>query len=150
MRTILISTLALLAFAQPAAAAHPTRCKLRPKQVVTRFITAFYIEKKVREPFERWVDPSYKQHNPFAKTGREEAIKFLEPFIANNPEMRFRILRIIGDGNLVAVHSHGQSSASDPGNVVVDIFRVQGCKVMEHWDVMQPVPPTSANTNTMF
>lgn len=150
MRFGLISAIALMATAPQAQAASTGRCALSPKQLVTKFITAFYIDKKVREPFEKWVDPSYKQHNPYAETGRDAAIKFLEPFFAHNPDMHFKILRIIADGDLVAVHSHGQMSATDPGNVVVDIFRVQGCKVMEHWDVLQQVPEKSANTNTMF
>ncbi|MEU9407929.1 hypothetical protein AB0E08_19915 [Streptomyces sp. NPDC048281] len=34
--------------------------------------------------------------------------------------------------------------------VVVDIFRVRDGKVVEHWDVIQPVPETSANDNTVL
>jgi predicted SnoaL-like aldol condensation-catalyzing enzyme len=147
MRNLFLITALAALTAIPAQAA---TCKLKPKQVVTTFITEFYIDKKVREPFEKWVDPGYIQHNPYAETGRDAAIKFLEPFIANNPNMQFKILRIIADGDLVAVHAHGQMSASDPGNVVVDIFRVKGCKVMEHWDVLQQVPAKSANLNGMF
>jgi predicted SnoaL-like aldol condensation-catalyzing enzyme len=132
---------------QPASAAS---CRLTPKQVVTRFMTEFYIEKKVRSAFERWVDPGYIQHNPMAATGRDAAIAFLEPFFANNPGVRYEIKRIIADGNLVAVHAHGRFSPEDRGMAVIDILRVEKCKVMEHWDVVQPVPEKAANTNGMF
>ncbi|WP_428027898.1 nuclear transport factor 2 family protein [Altererythrobacter sp.] len=125
-------------------------CDLTPKQVVTRFMTQFYIEKDVRGAFETWVDPGYIQHNPMAKTGRDAAIAFLEPFFASNPNVRYQIKRVIADGDLVAVHAHGQFGAEDRGIAVVDILRVDGCKVMEHWDVVQPVPETSANDNGMF
>jgi len=37
-----------------------------------------------------------------------------------------------------------------PGNAIVDILRVENCKVVEHWDVIQAVPEKSANNNTMF
>ncbi len=148
MRFIPFIALAFAAFApQPATA---KSCNLTPKQVVTKFMTSFYVDKKVRLAFETWVDPGYIQHNPMAATGREAAIAFLEPFFANNPTMVYSIKRVIADGNLVVVHSHGRFGAEDRGMAVVDILRVQGCKVMEHWDVLQPVPDKSANTNGMF
>ena len=132
-----------------AATAH-AECRLRPKEVVTRFMTRFYVDKQVRNAFETWVDPGYVQHNPMAQTGREAAIGFLEPFFAQHPDIHYSIERIIADGDLVAVHSHGTFSSDDRGVAVVDILRVKGCKVMEHWDVVQPVPEKAANSNGMF
>ena len=156
MRLILAA--ALSAALLPAAAAHAQSgaetCTLSPKQVVTQFMDEFYMQKKVRSAFERWVDPGYIQHNPYAATGRDAAIGFLEKFVADNPGQKTDIRRIIADGNLVSVHSHGWNEGGDAaarrGFAVVDIFRVEGCKVMEHWDVLQPVPEAAANTNTMF
>lgn len=143
-----------IALALTTSAAEAKTCKLTPKQVVSQFMDEFYMQKKVRSSFEKWVDPGYIQHNPFAATGRDAAIAFLEPFVANNPGQKTKIHRIIADGNMVAVHSHGWNEDGDAaakrGFAVVDIFRVQGCRVMEHWDVLSPVPETAANTNTMF
>ena len=115
-----------------------------------QYTYGYFIDKKVREAFETWVDPGYIQHNPLAETGRDAAIKFLEPFFASHPDIHYTIARIIADGNLVAVHSHGVFTAGERGLAIVDILRVEGCKVMEHWDVAQPVPEKSANTNGMF
>jgi predicted SnoaL-like aldol condensation-catalyzing enzyme len=148
MRTLL--SLLILSLALTAAKASAADCRLTPKEVVTRFMTRFYIDKKVREAFETWVDPGYVQHNPMAATGRDAAIGFLEPFFAQHPDIHYSIARVIADGNLVAVHSHGKFAADDRGLAVVDILRVEGCKVMEHWDVVQPVPEKSANSNGMF
>jgi predicted SnoaL-like aldol condensation-catalyzing enzyme len=64
--------------------------------------------------------------------------------------VNYSIKRIIADGNLVVVHSHGQFAAGDRGIAVVDILRVQGCRIMEHWDVVQPVPEQPVNSNGMF
>ena len=113
-------------------------------------MTEFYLEKRVREAFETWVEPGYIQHNPLAATGREAAIAFLEPFFRNHPDTTYSIKRIIADGNLVAVHSHAVFTPGDRGLAVVDILRVDHCKIAEHWDVVQPVPEKSANTNGMF
>lgn len=137
-----------------ATAARAEECKLTPKDVVSQFMDEFYIQKKVRPAFEKWVDPGYIQHNPYAATGRDAAIGFLEKFVADNPGQKTTIHRIIADGNMVAVHSHGWMEGGDAaakrGFAVVDIFRVEGCRVMEHWDVLSPVPEIAANTNTMF
>jgi predicted SnoaL-like aldol condensation-catalyzing enzyme len=148
MRPPLILLTATLTFA--AALAHADECRLKPKEVVTKFMTEFYLEKRVREAFETWVEPGYIQHNPLAATGREAAIAFLEPFFRNHPDTTYSIKRIIADGNLVAVHSHAVFTPGDRGLAVVDILRVDHCKIAEHWDVAQPVPEKSANTNGMF
>jgi predicted SnoaL-like aldol condensation-catalyzing enzyme len=148
MRTLL--SLLILSLALTTATASAADCRLTPKEVVTRFMTRFYVDKKVREAFETWVDRGYVQHNPMAATGREAAISFLEPFFAQHPDIHYSIARVIADGNLVAVHSHGKFAADDRGVAVVDILRVEGCKVMEHWDVVQTVPEKAANSNGMF
>jgi predicted SnoaL-like aldol condensation-catalyzing enzyme len=148
MRPVLpFIALVLAIIATPSEAA---KCKLKPKDVATRFMTQFYVDKQVRQAFETWVDPGYIQHNPMAASGRDAAIAFLEPFFAGNPAITYSIKRIIADGNLVAVHAHGRFSPEDRGVAVVDILRIEGCKVMEHWDVVQPVPEKAANTNGMF
>ena len=148
MRALAILLTAALSFA--AAIANAEECRLTPKEVVTRFMTKLYLDKQAREAFETWVEPGYIQHNPLAKTGRDAAIAFLEPFFQSHPETSYSIKRIIADGNLVAVHSHGKFTADDRGLAIIDILRVDHCKIAEHWDVAQPVPEKSANTNGMF
>ena len=149
MKRLILTTIATT-LALTTLPSHADTCRLKPKEVVTRFMTTFYTEKKVREAFETWVVPNYIQHNPMAPNGRDAAITFLEPFFAKNPDINYSIKRIIADGNLVAVHSHGKFAPNDRGIAVVDILRVENCKVVEHWDVVQPVPEKSANDNTMF
>ena len=148
MRATVVLLTATLTFA--ATLAHAEECRLTPKEVVTQFMTKFYLEKKVREAFETWVEPGYIQHNPLAKTGRDAAIAFLEPFFQSHPDASYSIKRIIADGNLVAVHSHGVFNPGERGLAIVDILRVDHCKIAEHWDVAQPVPEKPANTNGMF
>jgi len=133
-----------------ATCAQADECKLKPKEVVTKFMNEFYLEKRVREAFETWVEPGYIQHNPMAQTGRDAAIAFLEPFFKSHPDASYSIKRIIADGNLVAVHSHAVFTPGERGLAIVDILRVDGCRIAEHWDVAQPVPEKSANTNGMF
>ena len=56
------------------------------------------------------------------------------------------------DGDLVALHVHNRRSPELRGNAVVDIFRIENGKVVEHWDVVQaiPDPDKAKNKNSMF
>ena len=66
------------------------------------------------------------------------------------PDRMFTSHRNIASEDLVAVHYHSQANPQDTGFAVIDIFRVENCKMVEHWDVVQPVPETSRNENTVF
>ena len=119
-------------------------------EVVNQFIDLFYRQKKVRQAFESWVHPDYIQHKTNLPDGRGAAIKFLENLLERFPGRIFTIHRVIGSGDMVAVHYHSQATPRDLGFAVVDIFRVENCLMVEHWDVVQAVPEVSANDNTMF
>jgi len=125
-------------------------CDMSPREVVEQFVEVFYRQKKVRQAFEASVHPDYIQHKASLPDGREPVIEFLEGLLERFPERTFTIHRIIASEDLVAVHYHSQASQEDLGFAVVDIFRVEACRMVEHWDVVQPVPEQSANDNTMF
>ncbi|KAJ34238.1 hypothetical protein BW45_04870, partial [Agrobacterium tumefaciens] len=67
-----------------------------------------------------------------------------------NPQSKARIVRSATDGDLVYLHIPSTEKDGDRGRAIVDIFRVTDGKITEHWDVIQPVPETAANNNTMF
>lgn len=121
-----------------------------PKQIVTEFFNTVFVEKRVKEGFEQHVVQNYIQHNPRVADGRDAVIKFLGDRFAQNPTVSYRVLRIIAEGDLVAVHFHTTATPQDRGTVIVDIYRVKNGKIDEHWDVVQAVPETAANNNTMF
>ncbi len=68
----------------------------------------------------------------------------------NYPNARNEIKRVIAEGDLVVLHVHSVVIPNSPGRMIVDIFRVEDGKVVEHWDVIQPVPEKAANSNGMF
>jgi predicted SnoaL-like aldol condensation-catalyzing enzyme len=120
------------------------------KKIAVAFLTMIFNDHKVEEAFKLYAAPEYKQHNPFAATGAQAAINFLGPYLKANPEARTEIKRVIAESDLVAIHNNPKQNAQDRGRAVIDIFRLENGRVVEHWDVVQDVPEKSANENTMF
>ena len=119
-------------------------------KMVVEFLDMVFNQKKVKEGFDKYTGPTYRQHNPFAADGAQPAIDFLAPYLASHAEYRYNFKHVYVDGDIVIVHSHVTRDANDRGSAVVDIFRIEKGKVVEHWDVVQPIPEKSANDNTMF
>ena len=68
----------------------------------------------------------------------------------NRPTFSIEIKRVLAEGDFVVMHVFMKRSAEDRGNAVVEIFRLEDGRIAEHWDVIQPIPETTANNNTMF
>ena len=71
-------------------------------------------------------------------------------FAQTYPDFRMETKRLIAEGDYVVAHNHLIRKPGERGTAVVDIFRLENGKIVEHWDVVQEVPETSANHNTMF
>jgi predicted SnoaL-like aldol condensation-catalyzing enzyme len=107
-------------------------------------------KKKVNEAIDRYIAEPYTQHNPQVPTGVEGARTGIKGLLEQVPGWHYDFKRVLVDGDLVAVHSHVTTAPNDRGMAVVDIFRAEDGKFVEHWDVIQPVPESAANENTMF
>ena len=99
---------------------------------------------------EKYIGANYRQHNPNAPDGPQGIIEYATGYIKANPNLRLEFKRIIAEGDLVAVHSFLKPNSSDLGRAVVDIFRVEDGKLVEHWDVVQPIHLQAENKNGMF
>lgn len=97
-----------------------------------------------------FLGPRYIQHNPQVADGVAPFKEFID-FLKSSRKGAFSsIKRVLADGDLVALHVHTKETAESRGRAVVDIFRLEDGKIVEHWDVIQAVPEKSANDNTMF
>lgn len=115
----------------------------RNRAVMADFVDLFLRQKRIREAFEKHAAPDYRQHSPDFRDGREGTIQDLEALFASMPEVQIDIRCVLVDGDQAVVHLAGRKSPDDPGIVAVDMFRLEGGKIVEHWDSMQPVPPVS-------
>ena len=120
------------------------------KRIVNEWRELAINQCKPEEAVAKYLGPYYRQHDPGAGDGPEPFIQAVKRVAQNFPDFRMESKRIIAEGDYVVLHSHLILKPGDPGTAVVDIFRLENGKIVEHWDVMQEVPETSANTNTMF
>jgi predicted SnoaL-like aldol condensation-catalyzing enzyme len=119
------------------------------RKMMEDFADIFYRQKDVEKAFNEYVAENYIQHNPNILDGREAAISALKPKFSN-PDAIFDIKRIIVDGNMAVIHLHGRMSKNQLGGAVADIYRLSDGKIVEHWDVLQPIPEKSVNPHPMF
>jgi len=95
-------------------------------------------------------DPGYIQHNPNIASGARSLKEMLDRARAKYPHVKHAVKRIIADGDLVAAHVHVVFEPGTAGFATVDIYRIAGDRIVEHWDVMQPVALEPKNPNGMF
>ena len=121
-----------------------------PKQVVLDFYDLAFVKRQPAEARDRYLSPAYKQHNPTAPDGAAVFPDLINGLFSQVPNATFHLKRAIAEADLVVLHYNLKMFPDDLGQAVVDIFRVENGKIVEHWDVMQPVPAEAANANGMF
>jgi predicted SnoaL-like aldol condensation-catalyzing enzyme len=121
------------------------------KQNVIAYYARAFNDHEPEDAVEKYVGSEYIQHNPQAPDGPEAFISFVRGYVGQFPQLSIDIKRAIAEGDLVMTHGLLKTSPEDRGTAAADIFRLdENGKIVEHWDVLQPVPETSANDNTMF
>jgi predicted SnoaL-like aldol condensation-catalyzing enzyme len=120
------------------------------KQTVRAYYERAFNEGDPEGAVERYMGSRYIQHNPQAADGPEAFIGFVKWYRGEFPQLAVEIKRVIAEGDLVVTHGVIRTSPEDRGTAAVDIFRLEDGRIVEHWDVLQPVPETAENDNTMF
>ena len=116
-------------------------------------VLAFYekgLNQKDADAALQYVGNRYVQHNPTAADGPEGFRKFVAFLREKFPKSHSEIKRSFVDGDYVILHVNAVREPGTRGSAIVDIFKLENGKIVEHWDVVQPVPETAANNNTMF
>ena len=131
----------------PALAADEARLEANKKVVVEFYEAA--INQKDFEAASKFMGDTYIQHNPLAADGPEGLETYLAFLRENHPDARSEIKRVFAEDDHVILHVHAVRDPGERGSAIVDIFRLEDGKVVEHWDVIQPIPEQAANDNGM-
>jgi predicted SnoaL-like aldol condensation-catalyzing enzyme len=144
-----MSSILLMTAAASAATCQPSVATNR--QIVADFYRQALIDKQPKAAFDRYMAAEFVEHKPDVPTGtRDGAASFLDGLIKEVPAAQWEVLRIVADGDTVAVHARFVPAPGAPPYAIADFFRLKQCKIVEHWDVVAGPPKEQANPNPRF
>lgn len=134
-------------------ATQPSRAAEGATETNKRAVLAFYeagLNRKNYAEAARFLGERYVQHNPTSDDGRQGFARFVTFLRANYPDAHSTVRQSFADGDFVILHVLEKLHPADRGTAIVDIFRLERGRIVEHWDVKQPIPDHTANRNGMF
>ena len=143
-----LAVLALTFAVPPAHAADAAQMEANKKIVLDFYEQA--INKKDFEAAARHFGNRYVQHNPGAADGPEGLKAFLGFLREKFPNYKSEIKRVFADGDYVILHVHNIREPGTRGRAIMDIFKLEDGKIVEHWDVAQDIPEKMPHNNGMF
>ena len=96
------------------------------------------------------VAPGFRHHNVYFQ-GSAAALKAgMAENLRQFPQKKLDVKRSVEDGDYVVVMSHVRLEPGKPGYSLMHMFRFEGDRIAELWDVAQEIPADSPNENGPF
>ena len=106
---------------------------------------------EVEIAYKRFIAPDFIHHNQYFRGDRESLKSAMAEAHATSPNKLIDVKRVFEDGDFVITHSLVvRGNPVDPDVAVAHIFRFAGDKVVELWDLGQPLSKDSPNENGAF
>jgi len=145
---VVLAAAVLIALVTPGALAADAKQEANRKAVLEFYEKG--LNQKDADAAIAYMGHRYVQHNPNAADGPEGFRKFIGFLREKFPNSRSEIKRSFVDGDYVILHVHAVREPGSRGSAIVDIFKLENGKIVEHWDAVQAIPENPANSNTMF
>ena len=105
---------------------------------------------KIDEAYDRFASPNGKHHSPHFPAGFEALKEAMKQSYQRFPDKQSEVKHVVGEDDMVAVHSQVVLKPGDPGFAIVYLFRFEEGKIVELWDFTQPILDDSPNTDGAF
>jgi predicted SnoaL-like aldol condensation-catalyzing enzyme len=105
---------------------------------------------QIEEAYEKYVNMAGKHHNCFTPAGFPALKKGMIEADQMFPNKQWTVKHVLGDGDLVAVHSHMVLVPGKTDLATLHLVRFEGNKIVEFWDMAQPIPEGLPNQDGMF
>jgi predicted SnoaL-like aldol condensation-catalyzing enzyme len=106
---------------------------------------------KTDEAYARFIAPKFIHHNQYFKGDRQSLKTAMDEAHTTSPNKLIDVKNVFEDGDFVITHSLVvRGNPSDPDIAVVHIFKFEGDKVVELWDLGQLLSKDSPNENGAF
>jgi predicted SnoaL-like aldol condensation-catalyzing enzyme len=129
----------------------PSHAPIANRDIVLAFYREGLVGREPRKAFERYVSPNFIEHKPEVEGGtRDATAAFLEQLIKTLPGARWEIIRTVAEGEFVFLQARFSPSPGAPPYAVADLFRLSGCLIVEHWDIVGRPPERQRNPNPRF
>lgn len=102
----------------------------------------------VQNAYDKYIAPNFIHHNQYFKGDRQSLLNAMAEAHKTMPNKVIDVKHVYEDGNTVITHSYVAKEGMDIA--VVHIFRFEGDKVVELWDLGQMIEKNIPNENGAF
>ena len=104
----------------------------------------------VKGAYDRHVGDGFRHHNAYFPGDAASLRAGMEDDERRNPGKALEVVNALEDGDRVAVHSRLRRPGAGPDFAVVHLFRFEGDRIAEMWDVAMMAPESIVNEHGLF